>query len=53
MPEPDTTPVLSTCDLKALAVVFAWAVEGVDPYPSLETWVTCDDGANGRPRRSR
>jgi hypothetical protein len=53
VPEPDTTPILSTCDLKALAVVFAWAVEGVDPYPSPETWVTCDDdGGNGRPRRS-
>ena len=37
VPEPDTTPVLSTCDLKALAVLFAWAVEGVDPYPSPET----------------
>ena len=53
VPEPDTTPVLSTCDLKALAVVFAWAVEGVDPYPSPETWVTCDDGGDGRSPRSR
>ena len=37
VPEPDTTPVLSTCDLKALAVFFGWTVEGVDPYPSPET----------------
>jgi hypothetical protein len=41
VPEPDETPVLSTCDLEALAVVFAWAVEGVDPYPSPETSYTC------------
>ena len=54
VPEPDTTPVLSTCDLKALAVVFAWAVEGVDPYPSSETWVSCDnEGGNGKSRGSR
>jgi hypothetical protein len=25
-------PVLSDCDLDALAYVFAWAIEGVDPY---------------------
>src|SRR5215217_1399992 len=37
VPEPDVTPVLSTCDLAALAVVFAWAVEGVDPYPTTAT----------------
>jgi hypothetical protein len=41
VPEPDVTPVLSTCDLAALAVVFAWAVEGVDPYPTTETEVIC------------
>ncbi len=40
-PEPDTTPVLSECDFKALRVVFGWAVEGVDPYPSTATSVTC------------
>ena len=26
-------PVLSDCDLDALAFVFAWALEGSDPYP--------------------
>lgn len=26
-------PVLSDCDLDALAFVFAWALEGADPYP--------------------
>ena len=41
VPEPDDTPVLSTCDLKALAVVFAWAVEGADPYPATATEVIC------------
>ncbi len=42
VPEPDTTPVLSTCDLKALAVVFEWAVLGAsEPYPSSVSSVTC------------
>ena len=41
VPEPDTTPVLSTCDLEALAVVFAWAVEGTEPTPSTEASYTC------------
>jgi hypothetical protein len=41
VPEPDTTPVLSTCDLEALAVVFAWAVEGTEPAPSTEASYTC------------
>ncbi len=41
VPEPDVTPVLSTCDLAALAVVFAWAVEGADPYPAAATEVVC------------
>jgi hypothetical protein len=41
VPEPDETPVLSTCDLEALGVVFAWAVEGVEPYPSTVNSVTC------------
>ena len=41
VPEPDTTPVLSTCDLKALAVVFAWALEGSEPVPSTVASVTC------------
>jgi hypothetical protein len=26
-------PVLSQCDMDALAFVFAWAIEGADPYP--------------------
>jgi hypothetical protein len=26
-------PVLSQCDVEALAFVFAWAIEGSDPYP--------------------
>jgi predicted Zn-dependent protease len=42
VPEPDTTPVLSTCDLEALAVVFEWAVVGAsEPYPTSATSVTC------------
>jgi hypothetical protein len=41
VPEPDVTPVLSTCDLTALAVVFAWAVEGAEPYPATATEVVC------------
>lgn len=35
------TPILSTCDIQALAVVFEWAVLGVEPYPSSETEVYC------------
>jgi hypothetical protein len=41
VPEPDLTPILSTCDIKALGVVFAWAVEGADPFPATATEVTC------------
>ena len=41
VPEPDVTPILSNCDLAALAVVFGWALEGVDPYPSSATEVIC------------
>lgn len=26
-------PVLSQCDVDALAFVFAWALEGSEPYP--------------------
>ena len=33
VPEPDVTPILSTCDIEALGVVFAWALEGSEPYP--------------------
>jgi hypothetical protein len=35
-------PVLSDCDLDAIAVVFAWALEGVDPYPPTQPSVACD-----------
>lgn len=41
VPEPDVTPILPTCDIEALSVVFAWALEGVEPYPSTATSVTC------------
>jgi hypothetical protein len=36
-------PVLSECDLEGIAVVFAWALEGVDPYPPTEARVYCPD----------
>jgi hypothetical protein len=26
-------PVLSQCELEALAFIFAWALEGAEPYP--------------------
>ena len=29
-------PVLSQCDVDALAFVFAWALEGAEPYPPAE-----------------
>jgi hypothetical protein len=41
VPEPDITPILSTCDIEALGVVFAWAVAGEEPHPSTETSYTC------------
>ena len=41
VPEPDLTPILSTCDIEALSVVFAWALEGVEPYPPTASSVTC------------
>jgi hypothetical protein len=34
-------PVLSDCDLDALAFVFAWALEGADPYPPTEGPYDC------------
>ena len=40
-PEPDVTPILSTCDIKALGVVFAWALEGSEPYPATAASVSC------------
>jgi hypothetical protein len=33
--------VLSQCDVEALAVVFAWALEGVEPYPPAEGPYVC------------
>jgi len=36
-------PVLSYCDLEGIAVVFAWALEGVDPYPPTDARVYCHD----------
>ena len=34
-------PTLSECDLAGIAVVFAWALEGVDPYPPTQPSVAC------------
>jgi hypothetical protein len=34
-------PVLSQCDIEALAFVFAWALEGVEPYPPGEGPYEC------------
>ena len=34
-------PVLSRCDVEALAFVFAWALEGVEPYPPAEGPYVC------------
>ena len=34
-------PVLSQCDIEALAFVFAWALEGVEPYPPAEGPYDC------------
>lgn len=34
-------PVLSDCDVDALAFVFAWALEGADPYPPAEGPYDC------------
>ncbi|HEU4972628.1 MAG TPA: hypothetical protein VFT35_11965 [Gaiellaceae bacterium] len=36
-------PVLSECDLEGIALVFAWALEGVDPYPPTDARVLCHD----------
>ena len=35
-------PTLSECDLEGIATVFAWALEGVDPYPPTQPSVACD-----------
>jgi hypothetical protein len=34
-------PVLSDCDLDALAFIFAWALEGSEPYPPAEGPYDC------------
>ena len=34
-------PVLSQCDVEALAFVFAWALEGTDPHPPAEGPYVC------------
>jgi len=34
-------PVLSQCDIEALAFVFAWAIEGVAPHPPAEGPYVC------------
>ena len=34
-------PVLSQCDIEALAFVFAWALEGAEPYPPAEGPYDC------------
>jgi predicted Zn-dependent protease len=39
--EPDSTPILSECDISALGAVFAWAVDGVDPHPPTVSQVDC------------
>jgi hypothetical protein len=36
-------PVLSECDLEGIGVVFAWALEGVEPYPPTDLRVFCHD----------
>ena len=35
-------PTLSECDLAGIAVVFAWAIDGVEPYPPTQPLVACD-----------
>jgi hypothetical protein len=42
VPEPDTTPVLSRCDLDALREVFWWVFEDAEPAPSTESEYICD-----------
>jgi hypothetical protein len=34
-------PVLSQCDIEALAFIFAWALEGAEPYPPAEGPYVC------------
>ena len=35
------SPVLSACDIEALRVVWAWAIEGVDPNPPVVPFIAC------------
>ena len=35
-------PVLSNCDIKGLEHVFAWALEGADPYPPTLPVIACE-----------
>lgn len=36
-------PILSDCDIEGIRTVFAWAFEGVDPYPPTAASVDCRD----------
>lgn len=38
---PYTQPVLSPCDVDAIAYAFAWALDGSQPYPPTETFYDC------------
>lgn len=49
-------PVLSQCDIEALAFVFAWALEGTDPAPPDPGPFVCttqDEGARGGAGKAR
>jgi hypothetical protein len=35
------TPVISACDMKGLDELWAWALQGVEPYVTTETQVRC------------
>ena len=41
VPDPDLTPILSDCDLKGIAAVFEWALNGEAPHPATITSVIC------------
>ena len=45
-------PTLSECDLAGIAIVFAWALEGVDPYsPTHRRWPATEDLPGGAAAR--
>ncbi len=46
-------PTLSECDLAGIAVVFAWALEGVDPYPPTQPSVTCESSSSKKQKAPR